>query len=190
MRSRSCDRGSGLCRSVSECHCLDDREHLHSLTATSRNANTRKAYGRPILDFFAWCHRHRLTFAAIKPRHVAAYVEILTREKLAPTVKQHLAAIRMCFDWLTSGGNLDVSPASSVRGPKHVVKKGKTTVLTADQARTLPDSIPVRIGPAPEGGEDDARPPSLIGLRDRALIAVMCFSFARVGAALGMKVAD
>ena len=167
---------------------------IEFLTATIRNAHTRKAYGRAILDFFAWCHRHRLTLKAIKPKHVAAYIELLQQRSdkplAAPSVKQHLAAIRMCFDWLTSGGNLDVNPASSVRGPKHVVKKGKTPVLTADQARTLLDSIPIKIGPEPEEGEEDKRPPSLIGLRDRALIAVMCYSFARVSAALGMKVED
>src|SRR5208283_5097460 len=48
----------------------------------------------------------------------------------------------------------------------------------------------LKIGPEPKEGEEDNRPPSLIGLRDRALIAVMVFSFARIGAALGMKVED
>jgi integrase/recombinase XerD len=45
-------------------------------------------------------------------------------------------------------------------------------------------------GPEPKDGEEDNRPPSLVGLRDRALIAVMVFSFARISAALGMKVED
>jgi integrase/recombinase XerD len=67
------------------------------------------------------------------------------------------------------------NPAASVRGPKHLVKRGKTPVLTAEEARRLLDSI-----------DTD----SLIGLRDRALIAVMVYSFARVGAALAMKVED
>jgi hypothetical protein len=71
---------------------------IEFLTAAIRDAHTRKAYGRAILDFFASCHRHRLTLKAIKPKHVAAYIELLTREKFSPTVKQHLAAIRMCFD--------------------------------------------------------------------------------------------
>ena len=60
-----------------------------------------------------------------------------------PTVKQHLAALRMLFDWLVTGHVLDVNPAHAVRGPKYVVKKGKTPVLTADEARELLDSIAI-----------------------------------------------
>lgn len=121
---------------------------------------------------------------------VAAYVELLVQTKAKPTVKQHLAALRMLFDWLVTGQVIESNPAASVRGPKHVVRKGKTHVLNANDARTLIDSIPLKIGPAPKPGELDNRPPSLIGLRDRALIALMVFSFARISAVLGMKVDD
>ena len=117
------------------------KRFIEFLTATIRNGNTRQAYARAIGDFFAWCERHRLTLPDIEPVHVAAYIEALTKARSAPTVKQHLAAIRMCFDWLTSGGVLDFNPASSVRGPKHVVKQGKTPVLTADEAKQLLASI-------------------------------------------------
>ena len=96
----------------------------------------------------------------------------------------------MLFDWLITGQVIEINPAAAVRAAKHVVKKGKTPVLKADEARELLDSIPLKIGPEPKDGEPDNRPPSLIGLRDRALIAVMVFSFARVTAALGMKVED
>jgi site-specific recombinase XerD len=104
-----------------------------------------------------------------------SHVELITREKSAPTVKQHLAAIRMLFDWLVTGQIVPFNPASSVRGPKFSVKRGKTHVLAADEARQLLNSI------------DTA---TLIGLRDRALIGVMVYSFARVTAALGMRVED
>jgi len=100
------------------------KRFIEFLTATIRNANTRQAYARAIGDFFAWCERRRLTLTDIEPVHVAAYIEALTKARSAPTVKQHLAAIRMCFDWLTSGGIMHFNPASSVRGPKHVVKQG------------------------------------------------------------------
>jgi integrase/recombinase XerD len=93
----------------------------------------------------------------------------------APTVKQHLAALRMLFDWLVTGHVLDTNPAHAVRGPRYVVTKGKTPVLAADEARALLDSIPTD---------------SLMGLRDRALIGVMVYSFARVNAVIGMKVKD
>jgi integrase len=106
---------------------------------------------------------------------VAAYIEYLGAVYSAPTVKQHLAAIHMCFDWLVVGQVLSVNPAAAVRGPRHVVKRGKTPVLTAEEARHLIDSI-------------DTSP--LIGLRDRAIIAVMVYSFARVSAVVGMRVED
>jgi site-specific recombinase XerC len=92
-----------------------------------------------------------------------------------PTVKQHLAAVRMCFDWLVTGGILTVNPAHAVRGPKHVVKRGKTPVLTTDQARVLLDSIDTS---------------TLVGFRDRALIGVMTYAFARIGAVVSMRVED
>lgn len=166
------------------------RRFIEFFTATIRNGNTRRAYARAVADFLEWCEFHGLSLIGIQPVHVAAFIEQLTREKSAPTVKQRLAAISMLFDWLTTGGIIDFNPAASVKGPKHVVKRGKTPVLTADEARQLLDSIPLMIGPEPKEGEEDNRPPCLIGLRDRALIGVMVYSFARVGATLGMTVAD
>ncbi len=151
------------------------RRFVEFFTATIRNTNTRRAYARAVAGFFAWSERHRLALAAIEPVHVAAYIEGLMQAKSAPTVKQHLAAIGMLFDWLVTGQVVPFNPAASVRGPRHVVKRGKTPVLKADEARQLLDSI------------DTA---TLIGLRDRALIAVMVYSFARIGAALSLKVED
>jgi integrase len=90
-------------------------------------------------------------------------------------VKQNLAAIRMLFDWLVVGQVIAVNPASPVRGPKYSVKKGKTSVLSAEEARKLLDSI---------------APSSHVALRDRALIALMVYTFARIGAALKMRVED
>lgn len=170
------------------------KRFLEFFAATIRNANTRKSYARAVREFLAWCEGHGLTLIAIEPLHVAAYIEQLQQrpEKplAAPSVKQHLAAIGMCFDWMTTGGIIDFNPAASVRGPKHSVKRGKTHVLTAEEARTLLDSIPTKLGPEPREGEEDKRPPDLIGLRDRALIGVMVYSFARISAALAMRVED
>jgi integrase/recombinase XerD len=159
-------------------------------TDTIPNPNTRAAYYRNAMRFFAWTGKKRLSLLDIKSYHVSGYLAELAVEHATPTVKQHLAALRMLFDWLIVGQVLEVNPAAAVRAAKHVVKKGKTPVLKADEARTLLDSIPLKIGPEPKEGEPDNRPPSLIGLRDRALIGVMVFSFARVTAALGMKVED
>ncbi len=128
------------------------RRFIEFFTATIRNGNTRRAYARAVGDFLAWCQLGGLSLSGIEPVHVAAYIEQLTRSKAAPTVKQHLAAIGMLFDWLTSGGILPFNPAASVRGPKHVVKRGKTPVLTAGEARQLLNSIPLKIGPEPKEG--------------------------------------
>lgn len=157
------------------------RRFLEFFTANIRNRNTRAAYAKAVGRFLTWCDEGGFELEDIEPMVVAAYVELLTQEYSAPTVKQHLAGIRMLFDWLVTGGKLPMNPAASVRGPKHTVKTGKTPVLDADQARKLLDSIPLT-------NKDGA--PCILGLRDRALIGVMVFSFARVGAVVGMRVED
>src|SRR6201997_5590081 len=95
----------------------------------------------------------------------------------------------MLFDWLVVGQVLAINPAHAVRGPKHVVKRGKTPVLSEDQARHLLASIKLtRRVTLPDGS--DAEAPSLVGLRDRALIGVMVYSFARISAVVSMSVED
>jgi site-specific recombinase XerD len=152
------------------------RRVLEFFTTQTNNDHTRKAYLNATRRFSAWCEGkgiHQL--ADVQPIHVAAFLKDLQGEVSAPTVKQHLAALRMLFDWLVTGHVLEVNPAHAVRGPKHVVRKGKTPVLQGEEARALLDSIDTR---------------SVVGLRDRALIGLMTYSFARVGAVLKMKVGD
>jgi integrase/recombinase XerD len=98
-------------------------------------------YAHAVEDFLAWIDRLAIPLPRIEPVHVAAYVELITRAKSAPTVKQHLAAIRMLFDWLVTGQVVPFNPASSVRGPKHSVKRGKTPVLTAEEERALSKAL-------------------------------------------------
>jgi site-specific recombinase XerD len=166
------------------------RRFLEFFAATIRNRNTRMAYYRACCSFFAWLDLNGITeLDEIEPIHVAAYIEALQTTNAKPTVKQHLAAVRMLFDYLVVGQILAVNPAHAVRGPKHVVKRGKTPVLVADDARALLNSIPVtRKVKQPDGSE--AEVPDLVGLRDRALIAVMTFALARIGAVVGMRVED
>jgi integrase/recombinase XerD len=152
------------------------RRFLEFFAATIRNKNTRMAYYRAACSFFAWVEQHRIgELADIEPSHVAADIEVLQTTAAKPTVKLHLAAIRMLFDWLIIGQVLAVNPAHAVRGPKHVVKRGKTPVLTEEQARQLIQSLDTS---------------TLVGLRDRALIGVMTYAFARIGAVVAMKVED
>lgn len=150
------------------------RRFLEFFAVTIRNKNTRLAYAQAIRQFFDWCEARNVTkLDRVQPVIIAGYIE--QHSGSAPTVKQHLAAIRMLFDWLVTGQIVSFNPATSVRGPKHVVKRGKTPVLTADEARKLLDSIDTS---------------TAIGLRDRALIGVMVYSFARISAAVTMKVED
>ena len=189
------------------------RRFIEFFTANIRNLNTRAAYARAVSQFCEWCELQRLGLRDLGPFHVAAYIEQLAKRSpqrrsvvrtapngarfdatsqtlplQAPSVKQHLAAIRMLFDWLVVGQIVPHNPASSVRGPKHVVKRGKTPVLSAEDARKLLDSIPLTR--KVRRGDLETEVPDLAGLRDRALIGVMVFSFARVGAVVGMKVED
>jgi integrase/recombinase XerD len=105
------------------------RRFYEFFTANIRNRNTREAYHRALADMFAWLDDRNVLLIEIEPILVAAYIEYLGTIYSKPTVKQHLAAIRMCFDWLVVGQILPMNPSASVRGPKYVVKKGKTLNL-------------------------------------------------------------
>lgn len=150
---------------------------LEFFASNIRNPHTRRAYVRAVTEFLDWCAvvAGVDSIIDVEPLHVAAWIEGKTRQLSAPTVKQHLAAIRHLFDWLVTGQIVPVNPASSVRGPSHVVKTGKTPILDSEDARRLLASIDTS---------------TQAGLRDRALIALMVYSFARIGAALGMKIED
>jgi site-specific recombinase XerD len=135
----------------------EERERFLEFFAVNiRNPNTRLAYTRAVRDFFRWTEARGLTLPAIRPFHIATYMERLTGA--APSVNQKLAAIRMLFDWLVTGGVVPTNPTATVRGPRHVVKVGKTSVLTAQDVRTLLDAI--SFGNA-------------VKTRDRALICAM-----------------
>lgn len=151
------------------------KRFVEFFTASIRNPNTRNAYQRAVTQFFDWCDSNAIGLLDIEPVVVAAYVELLMKLYSKPTVKQHLAAIRMLFDYLVIGHIVPFNPAAAVRGPKHVVKKGKTPVLDTGEARELLDSIDTS---------------TVKGLRDKALIGVLIYSFARISATLRMDVED
>jgi len=152
------------------------KRFVEFFTAQIHNDNTRKAYLNATRRFTGWCEERGLArLEDVEAFHIAAFLKDISKDLSAPSVKQHLAALRMLFDWLVTGQVLTINPAHSVRGPKHVVKKGKTPVLQGEEARALLESIDTE---------------TLIGLRDRALIGVMIYSFARINAVLQMKVKD
>jgi len=131
---------------------------LEFFTANIRNKNTRAAYAQACSRSFDWCDERGLQLEQLQPVIVASYIEGLQNPLAAPSVKQHLAAIRMLFYWLILGQVVPMNPAAAVRGPKHVVKRGKTPVLKADEARQLLDSM---------------KTDTVVGLRDRALLGLI-----------------
>jgi site-specific recombinase XerD len=149
--------------------------YIDFFTSNIRNPNTRRAYARACGSFLAWAEERGRTLGTIRPYDVSLYIESRGQTHSAPDVKQQLAAIRMLFNWLITGQVLPHNPAAAVRGPKHVVKTGKTPVLDGKEWRKLLDAIPTE---------------TVRDLRDRALIATLTYSFARIGAALKMKVED
>lgn len=134
----------------------------------------RARHMRAPSDFAAWCETHGIRdVRQVQPVHVAAFIEGL---KLAPpSISQKLAALRMLFDWLVVGQVLSSNPAASVRGPRFSAKEGKTPVLSASEVRALFGSMDIT---------------TETGLRDRALLALMLYTFARVGATTAMRVND
>jgi site-specific recombinase XerD len=129
-----------------------------------------------VTEFFDWVEARGVTqLTAIESVHVATYIEQLSQARSAPTVKLRLAALRHLFDWMVVGQIMPTNPAVAVRGPRHIVRRGKTPVLDPAEARQLIDAIDTT---------------TVIGLRDRALIGLMVYSFARIGAAIGMRVED
>lgn len=157
------------------------RRFLEFFAATIRNPNTRAAYYRAVCKFFAWCEARGIhDLGQIEPLIVAAFIEEETKSRGAQTVKQELAALRQLFDYLVTGQIMPFNPASSVRGPAYSTDEGKTPILSREEARKLLESIPTE-----KNGQ-----PDLSGLRDRALIGLMIYSFARVSAVIGLSVCD
>jgi site-specific recombinase XerD len=153
-----------------------ERRFWEFFAVTIRNRNTRAAYLRAARDFCRFATARGVAdLGGVTPMHVAAWVEAGCAVHAAPTVKQRLAAVRMLFDWMVVGQVVPGNPAASVRGPKHVVKRGLTPVLARGDVRALLAGI-------------DAT--TLTGQRDRAFIGLMIYSFARVGAAVAMRVQD
>lgn len=153
--------------------------YFEFFTANIRNPHTRRAYARAVMEFFEWLAMRPkpvTRLSAITSVHVAAYIEELLKSgRSAPTAKLRLAALRHLFDWMVLGQIMPTNPAAAVRGPRHVVRRGKTPVLDPAEARQILDAIDMT---------------TIIGLRDRALIGLMVYSFARIGAAIGMRVED
>ena len=149
------------------------KHFLEFFFVTIRNANTRNAYVHAVTRFLDWCEDYGLELETIEPLHVAAYIE--RHPGSTPTQKQHMAAIRMLFSWLVEKGVLSMNPAREVKTERFSRSEGKTPAFSAEEMVQLFSSL-------------DAS--TLIGQRDRAFLAVMAYTFARVSAVASLKVKD
>ncbi|MHB8873543.1 MAG: tyrosine-type recombinase/integrase [Myxococcaceae bacterium] len=129
------------------------------------NAHTRKNYMHAVRQFLAWVEERNLELPRISPGDVGEYLQDL--ELATPTKKLHLAALRRFFDRLVNRHVCVINPAATVKAERHSVVEGKTPDIGPTQARALLKSIAV------------ADP---VGLRDRAVLAVLIYTAARVGA--------
>lgn len=151
------------------------KRFIEFFAANIRNQNTRIAYMHAVAQFLDWCESYQVQLRDIEPLHVASYIEKLTLERSPVTVKQHLAAIRGLFDWLVTGQVVPFNPASSVKSPRYSVTTGKAPILHVEEMRRWLEQMNVS---------------TVIGLRDRALVSLMVYSFGRVSAITNMKVKD
>ncbi|MFN3194040.1 MAG: tyrosine-type recombinase/integrase [Aureliella sp.] len=138
-----------------------------------RNEHTRKAYGFAVRRFLEHCDRLGRELAKITPRDVATYLDGL--DYAASTKKLHLSGLRHFFDILVTRHAIVLNPASSVRSERLHVVEGKTPEITVVQARQLVQSIDTS---------------TVIGLRDRAIIGILIYTAARVGAVSRLRRRD
>lgn len=141
--------------------------------ATINNEHTRRAYARIVGRLLAWCEEKDLLLHQITPGLAGEYISQL--EGSAPTKNQALAALRHFFDAMVTRHVVPLNSFASVRGVKYSVTEGKTAEISIEQARKLFRSI--------ETG-------SVIGLRDRAVLGVLAYTGARVGAVARLNLSD
>jgi site-specific recombinase XerD len=143
-----------------------------------------------VAQFCRWCEKHELQLHTIRPLHVSAYIESMPLT--APSVKQHLAALRGLFNWLVIKQAVRDNPALFVKGPRFSRQVGITPILQAGEMRRLVNSIPVvrKVKVPKKLGGGFREVPDLKGLRDRAVIAIMAYTFARVSAVARLKRQD
>jgi site-specific recombinase XerD len=141
--------------------------------ATLSNGHTKRAYGRAVARFLAWCEQSRAELRDVTPGLAGEYMGQL--EGSAPTKNQTLAALRHFFDGLVTRHAVVLNPFASVRGVKHSVAEGSTAEISIEQARKLLRSVDVT---------------NVVGLRDRAVLGVLAYTGARVGAVAKLRLGD
>lgn len=138
-----------------------------------RSRFTRKAYLHAVKQFSKWCAGRQLELVQITPADVGRYLDSMTVS--TPTRKLHLAALRRFFDELVMRHVVILNPALSVRTERHQAVEGKTPEISIEHARRLLKCI--------DATHD-------IGRRDRAIIGILIYTAARVGAVAKLRRMD
>ena len=146
---------------------------LNILEGRVRNSNTRKAYKAAWRSFFAFCSEYKLELDRAKPYHVGMWLK--RHPGSVATQRQHLAAVRLIFDHLLEKGVADINPAARAKAPRLERESAHTPIFEQNEIKTFLDAIKVD---------------SLIDKRDKALFSTLAYSWARVSAAVGLKVED
>ncbi len=144
--------------------------------AEHHNPHTQKAYESAVRRFLAWAEGQGVELASISPGMVGQYVTALGGS--AAKRNLHLSALRGFFDRMVQRHVVLLNPAASVSGVKETVVEGKTPEITIDQARKLIASVKttrtVRVK-----GQEPQELVSVVGLRDRAILATLRFTACR-----------
>jgi site-specific recombinase XerD len=138
-----------------------------------RNPHTRAAYGHAVRKFLRHCEELEKTLGQISPRDVGNYLDAL--DYATATKKLHLSALRHFFDTLVTRHAVILNPAASVRAERLQVIEGKTPEISVQQCRRLMASIGTN---------------SVVGLRDKAIIGILIYTAARVGAVAKLRRSD
>src|ERR1700736_2946492 len=146
---------------------------LNILEGRVSNSNTRKAYKAAWRSFFAFCSEYKLELDRARPYHVGMWLKRHTGS--VATQRQHLAAVRLLFDHLLEKGVADINPAARAKAPRLERECAHTPIFEQNEIKAFLDAIKVE---------------SLIDKRDKALFSTLAYSWARVSAAVGLKVED
>jgi len=141
------------------------------------NPNTRRAYQGDVRSFMQFVGIVQPEeFRIVTRSHVIAWRKMLESGELgAATIRRKLSALSSLFEYLCESNAVVTNPVAGVRRPSEGANEGKTPALSDAQARQLLEA-------PPEG--------TLIGKRDRAILACFLFHGLRRNELCGLKISD
>ncbi len=144
--------------------------------AAIRNEHTRRAYMHAVKLLLAWAEKSgRGQLVDIAPWDVGAYMGELAKTTSIATRNQHLSGLRHFFDAMVTRHAIVLNPALSVRGERYAAVEGRTPEISVAEARTLLASVDTS---------------HVVGLRDRAILAVLIYTSSRAGAVAKLRRGD